>query len=413
MAKVNKPIIKKLKNGFKVVYVPHRGVESVVLHLRGLAGSNYENKKQVGAAHLTEHLLSQISSKDKLLFNGANIINLTSRDNVLFMIKIQKKDMEPALIYLSDVFGRSTFDKNELEIQKNIVVEEIKRFENIPEKLVSRLSYKILYPHGRMTDLNTGDIKNVIKISTKYVSSFKHSYYTTENFILCFSGDLNPKKLFALAEKYFGTFPRKAKTRIAVHKKDMGLKVQCTNSEYFKQAHIKIDFYGYPLTNNKCIVSSLISKILDSHLKKTVRFQKGLVYNINCTSFSSGSYGVFSIYFASNQDKQYEILSYIIQTLNNVGRLINTFNLQGAKNTALSDLIFNADKTSFRADYYSESFLYGNPLRTYNKELKLIKNVNLAYATKVAKEIFKQNPKITVLSGESDPTKIKKLTVSP
>lgn len=404
---MSKPIINKLKNGFVVGFVPHHGVKSVTIQLRGFAGSNFEKKNQIGSAHLVEHFSVENSNKDRVMEAGGKIVGVTSRDDVLYMVKVLKKDFALGVDYLFSVMNSRNFNKESLETQKKIAQEEIKRFVNIPEKLINRLSFRMLYPKDRMANYNTGDLEDIKKLSIENLIEFKKKNYKAGNFCIVVAGDLTPKQVLSKCTSKFGILARSERKYPRLPKRDKQLRVLNIHNRYFTQTHIKIDYYGFLLTESGKFALSVLAKLFDNYLKIKVRAQKGYAYNVGCEIFSSYSYGTFSIYVAlakENVNKVLEIISYVFK---NPEAIINDRNISIAKNQIISDLEFSFDKTSFKAEYYSQLILQNFLRQTFDYETVSIEKVTEKSIYKVFDEVAKQKPKITVLS-DSDILKLVK-----
>lgn len=406
---MSKPIINKFRNGFTVGFIPEHGLGSVTIQLRGLAGSNYENKKQIGCAHIVEHLSIENSNKNKVLEVGGKIIGVTSRDDVLFMVRVLKKDFSLGIDYLFTLLNSYYFKEESFEVQKKIAIEEIKRFSSIPEKLIGRLSYKNCYPKSRLAEFNTGNLEDMKNLRLSDVLEFKKKYYKAGNFCLTVAGDLRPQQVISKCMSRFGLLPTSLRSATLQHKKDKRLRIKNYVSKYYEQTHLEISYYGYLSSESKKFSSEVLAKLFDNYLKNKVRAQKGYAYNINCGSFSSQTFGTFTIYAGLNKKNIRDIMEILKNIINNPQILINEKDIEIAKNQIISELIFNYEKTSYKTEYYSHLILLGFLKQTFDYELLSIEKVNESSLYEVFKEVFRQNPKITVLS-DSDHTKvIKKL----
>jgi zinc protease len=406
-------LIKKLNNGFVVAFVPHRGVRSVTLQLRGLAGSNFEKNNEIGAAHLTEHMSLENPAKDLLLLKGAKIVGVTSRDEILFMVKVLKKDFAAAIDYLYEVFTYEGFGNRLLESQKGVAEEEAKRFTNVPEKLIGRLSYRLLYPHHRISEFNTGSAEDIKKISMSNIFEFKNRFYRPENFSLTVSGDLRSHQVINQSLLKFGVLSQHGKKQNSVKilklPKKKGFRMQSVCNKFFIQSHVRVDYYGYALSSPERLKALVLAKLLDNYLKHEIKTKKGFAYNVGCESFSSHSYGVFSYYFASDKKNVGEVLKVIFDTEMQYAKIASSDNILMAKNQLLSEMEFAYEKTSFRAEYYSSLTLQRLYKQTFSYELSRLEKVSSNDLYKVLKKLVSQEPKITVLSDINMEKKVRKI----
>lgn len=406
-------IVKKLNNGFVVAFVPHRGVKSVTLQLRGYAGSNFENTRERGAAHLVEHMSLECPGKDELLLKGAKIIGVTSRDEVMFMVKVLKKDFYHAVDYLGEVFTFEGFSESMLRSQKGVSEEEEKRFMNVPEKLIGRLSYRLLYPNQRMAEFNTGSIEDINKISREEVFGFKKRLYRPENFSLTVSGDLRSHQVVSRSLTVFGRIGPGLKKQNRIKpvklKKNKKFKIQNIVNRFYTQTHVMINYYGYLLSDTERFSALVLAKILDNYLKSEIKTKRGYAYNVGCESFSSHSYGIFTYYFASDKKNIENILRTVLSIKVIFSDVASPDSILVAKNQLLSEMEFAYEKTSFRAEYYSNLVLQGLYKQTFSYELNKIENVSYEDLHEVYKRIIGQEPKITVLSDTRIDGKIKEI----
>ena len=296
-----------LKNGLKICIIPNKSVGSVTIHLKGIAGSNFEKPNQVGSAHLLQHLNLTQGNKNKILSRGGKIIGVTSRDDVLYMVKVLKEDVIDSLEFLSTIFTKKEFSQNEFEKQKEVAIQEVTRVKNAPEKLVTRISNKLMFPKDRMAKFNTGDEIDIRRLQINNIYDFRDEHYFPNNFVLVISGAVSIKNVLSYVQKYFGGFTKGLSAEYATHNLDTGFSSQNYVLQNSKQAHVKIDFNGYKTSENKKYAALVLSYLIDSYLKNLIKETIGLAYKINCSSISTGSYGTFSIYFASD-DKNVEKL---------------------------------------------------------------------------------------------------------
>ena len=397
---MEKPTVHKLKNGLTVAILPYTEVGSVTIHLRGKCGSNYENKNEIGSAHILEHLSFKRNQLSNLITAaGGKVVGVTSRDDVLFMTKLLADDIEKGFVFLSNIFDSGNINEKNFQVSKEIIRQEIKRYINMPEKYIGRISYRILFPDQRLGMLNTGDLKDIDNLTIDNVGKFRQRTYFSNNFVLTICGNCKPRKTVEMANRYFSDVVRGTDIPQIKHKESPQFQSQVINNPYYTQTHIKIDFYGYKTSDSKKYSSFFLGKILDKLLKSSLKDRQGLVYNINCDSFSTGSYGLFGVYAAGEEKNTRKIIEEIKTIIINSNKLINEATVHQIRNSLLADLVFAFEKTSQRADYYSELLLHGRKNQNHLMEMKKIRAMTQKEVLSIAHEILSQDPKITVLAN--------------
>jgi len=400
-----------LKNGLKVCFIQDKSFNTVTIHLKGKAGSNLENKLQVGSAHILEHFYVSSNYGNKITSNGGKIIGVTSRDDVLFMIKIPKENVIDGLEFLSKVFTKEAINLDDFNKLKQISLQEIKRIKNSPERILGRFSCAASFPKDRMSILNIGGERNLNNLRIKDVLDFRDLYYHPNNFTLVLSGNVTIRNVAPYIKKLFGDYQAGNVAKHLEHKTLSKLAVKSYKFKGTSQIAVKIDFYGFRTSDNKKYSSFIISNTLDMLLNKLIKEQLRATYTIRCVSFSSGSYGLFSIYFLCEKKDLNIILGEIKRNTINFSSLISLRSIESSKRRVLSNLSFEMEKVSVRAEYYSDLLSHGRKDQNYKYEINMISKCCLSDIKNISKEIFSQNPKITIVGENINENEVKDIWI--
>jgi len=391
-----------LKNGLKVCLIPDKNSDAVTIHLKGLVGSNFEKNSQIGSAHILEHLYTSSNWGNKIVSDGGKIVGVTSRDDVLFMVKVSKSGVIDGLEFLSKVFTKELISVNDFNRLRSISLQEIKRILSNPEKFLGRISSSTSFPEGRMLKLNIGEEKYLNRLTVQDVTDFRNTYYHPNNFVLVLSGNISVTSVIPYIKKFFEGFGKGENTEYSKHNQTQGFIIKNYEFKALPQVLVKIDFYGYKVFDDKKYSSVVVSNILDSLLNKLIKERLGLSYVVRCVSSSYGSYGLFSIYFSCDKKNLKTILIEIKRSIDNFSTLISSRSIESSKTKVLSNFNFEMEKISVRAEYHSNLMLHGREDQDYKYEVKKIKDCLLADVRSVSQEIFSQKPKITIVGDNTD-----------
>jgi len=114
---------------------------------------------------------------------------------------------------------------------------------------------------------------------------------------------------------------------------------------------------------------------------------------------------IFSFFATCTPKKLYEV----IETFKTAVQIpIDKYLVESSKKSIIANLLFALEKPSMRAEYYSDLLLHGRTEQNATYEIDQIKKVNVDIVLKTVKEIFSQNQKITLISGENSFVKIDK-----
>ena len=205
-----------LDNGLKVIVHNDPSTTIVAFNLLYNVGARDENPDKTGFAHLFEHLMFEgsinIPSYDRPLQQAGGENNaFTSNDITNYYITLPKENIETAFWLESDRMLGLDFSEKKLGIQKNVVIEEFnQRYLNQPYGdaflLLRPLAYKV-HPYQWATIGK--DISHIRNANLTDVKDFFMHHYAPNNAILSITGNVTVDEIKLLAEKWFGSIPRR------------------------------------------------------------------------------------------------------------------------------------------------------------------------------------------------------------
>jgi len=206
----------KFDNGLRLVVHEDKSTLLASCFICYFVGSRDENPNQTGTAHLLEHYMFCGSKNipeydvpiDKI---GGQNNAYTTEDVTCYYITLPANNIETALWLESDRMLELAFRKKELEVQKNVVVEEFKEhFLNKPygdmwmlfnDAVFERHPYQWL-PIGRKLSHIESVIMDTIKV-------FYQNYYAPQNAVIAIAGNVHFEEIVLLVEKWFGSIPKR------------------------------------------------------------------------------------------------------------------------------------------------------------------------------------------------------------
>ena len=173
-------------------------------------GSRYENKGEYGMAHFLEHMLFKGTHKrpnakhitNELDSIGAEFNAFTGKNMTGYYIKSSHSNYEKACDVLSDMIFNSILDDEEMEKEKNVVIEELRKDRENPSSHVNDLLYNQIFPKSQLGNPTGGREKDVIAYKKNTLTKFYEKYYHSENLIIAISGNI-PHNYKNIIKKYF------------------------------------------------------------------------------------------------------------------------------------------------------------------------------------------------------------------
>ncbi|UCD93343.1 MAG: insulinase family protein [Candidatus Zixiibacteriota bacterium] len=308
--------ITTLENGLDVMILEYHQVPQVNISTTISVGAKNETSFFDGATHLLEHLIlyrgtenmtggevGMAMSKHGAYFNG-----YTSSDWTDFVISLPSENLEFALQIHADMLFRSNFSEEEMNKERQAIVEEINiRLDN-PRRSAYWTMFKKLF-EGHAYERNIlGPKENILNIPRDSVYAYYKRYYAPNNMTMVIVGDIDAGYTLELVKRYFADFPPGEKTTDLVGRIKKRKEVsRIILKRDITQAYLMMSMVGAPSDSPDQYALNLIATMLgngkSSRLWKTLRDELGIVYS--CTfNFSTYKYeGPIYAYAVLEPDK--------------------------------------------------------------------------------------------------------------
>lgn len=277
----------KLRNGLRVILVPQPGSLATTAMVSVEAGSKYETKDINGISHFLEHMCfkgttkrpSPIMISEELDGLGAESNAFTSQESTSYYAKAKNENFGQILDVVADMYLDPIFNKNEIEKEKGVIVQEINMYEDTPPRRVAELFMQLVYGN-QPAGWDILGRKEVIRgITRNDFIKYRSKHYVPQATIITISGGFNESGLVKKIEKYFSVLKPGVKSK--------KLKVRESQSKpkeniYFKesdQTHMVLGFRAFGVRDERRVALQVASEILgggmSSRLFKKIRDELG------------------------------------------------------------------------------------------------------------------------------------------
>ena len=322
------PICEVLSNGTRLVYLR---VPSQVAHLGFFfaAGSRHEAPHQTGLAHFLEHCLFKGTARFKALqilsridAVGGELNAYTAKEEMCLYASFSKEHTKRAIDLLADLSINSVFPEKELEREKEVILDEINSYLDSPsDKIFDDFDDALFKDHPLGFNI-LGTKESVIGFTRQDLISYVEQYFTADNLVVSFVGNMPLPKLKGLLENALADLRKTAQRPLPIaftqhqpfdhHKKEANY-----------QAHAVIGGLAPSYHNEERIAMSLLINILggpalNSRLNLSVRERYGYAYAIEANYHTFADTGYWQIYFGSeakNIDKTLTLIDKELSSL--------------------------------------------------------------------------------------------------
>lgn len=347
-----------LENGVRVVteHIPH--VHSVSIGIWVAVGSRYEPREVNGISHFVEHMVFKgtktrtaraiAEAFDRV---GGHVNAFTSKEYTCFYAKVLDEHTPLALEILHDMFFNSVFAVEELEKEKQVIIEEIRMVEDTPDDFVHDLAVEAsLAPHALGRPI-LGSVENIQQFTSKKLKSFVNRYYTPERTVITVAGRY-PPSLMSDISRLFGTFTQNESTVFPreTPKFQPRIKHRVKQTE---QAHLCLALPGMAINDRNIYSMALFNNIIggsmSSRLFQEIREERGLAYSVYSYHTAFRDCGLFIIYVGTSADQTEQVVSLLLNILRQVRTHgIKKEELNRAKEQLKGSFILSLESTANR-----------------------------------------------------------------
>lgn len=276
-------------------------------------GSRDESSAEHGLAHFIEHMLFKGTRKRKayhilsrLEDRGGELNAYTTKEETAIHASFMKDDYDVALEIISDIVLNSSFPEKEIEKEKEVVMEEINSYKDSPSELIFDDFEEMIYRDAPIGRAILGAPETVKSFTRENILSFIKEKYFTSQMVVCSVGNISPKRIIRLFEKYFSIFPEHhgQNPRIAFTGYRPGV-LELEKGTW--QNHCIIGNVAYDLKDKRRIGMYLLNNILggqglNSRLNMSLREKNGFAYNVESSYNPYFDTGIFLIYFGTDNE---------------------------------------------------------------------------------------------------------------
>ena len=395
-------------NGITVIFDSIDNISTCSLGVFVRTGSKDELPDEDGISHVLEHMMFKGTEKrnyfeisEEVDYLGASINAHTSKEETVYYINSLSEYINKSSDILFDIVTNSLFSEKELEKEKDVIIEEIKMYEDMPDDLVFELNYRDAIK-GNLGKNIIGTEESVKSFTSTKINQYYSERYTKDNIVIVISGKFDKQEIIDNIEKYFGKLKDNAIQKYAT----IPFEFNVGNSKHekdIKQVNICITHKGLSYMDEKRfyfdIVSNIMGGSMSSRLFQEIREEQGLAYSVYTYSQAYKEGGVVSTYIGTSKEsyeKAVEITLKEFTKLRENGIL--TKELDKAKNKFLSKIAFSMENPRSRMSILGNYYLRNKVIFEVEEVKKEIMSLEENVINQFLKDKFTGN-NITVLGN--------------
>jgi predicted Zn-dependent peptidase len=316
-----------LPNALRVVTTPLPTAQSVSVSVFVGAGSRGENERNNGVAHFLEHMVfkgtparpTAVEIAETIEGAGGVLNAYTSKELTCYWNHVPFDKLETAMDVLSDMLYNSILDPEEIDRERTVVQQEIRRTRDQPGAWAAELLGRAFYGDQPMGWSIAGTEQSVGGIQQQDFREWMDDWYGASNVVLSVAGNTTHGEVMDLAGRYFASGKDSVVPEVVAVNGNVPAQRAAADARDITQANVALgipavsrhDPDRYPLT----ILNALLGRGMSSRLFKEVRERRGLAYSVGSSVSRHSDSGMLGISAGVSPENLAEAVKVILDEL--------------------------------------------------------------------------------------------------
>lgn len=395
-----------LPNGVRILTEEIEHVRSVAVGIWVGTGSRNETEGYEGISHFIEHMFFKGTKNrtarqlaESLEAVGGQLNAFTTKEFTCYYAKVLDEDIGLAIDVLGDMFFNSLFDNKEIDKEKNVVIEEIKMYQDTPDELIHDLFSQYVWNGHPLGKPILGIEDTINGLNQEKVRYYLETRYTPDKVVIAVAGKIKHADIIKQLSG-FGNFQRQRED-LPVGE-PIGSIVRKAVGKDTEQMHVILGVPGLGQDDDDMYVLHILNNILggglSSRLFQEIREQRGLAYSVYSYHSTFLDTGLFAVYAGTSPSKTEEVIKCILCEMNTIKRDgITEEELKRTKAQIKGNLLLGLESVSSRMNRLGKTELAFGRVKTAEEAVEKLEKVTLNDVARVMERLWVKD-KISILT---------------
>ncbi|GEM_PF-1479938 len=392
-----------LPNGLKVILEPIESARSVAIYTAVAAGPRYETKETAGLAHFLEHMLLEGTKSFPNAKEVAEYVEnvggkygaFTEKDHVIYHVKMLPEQVERGLDFIHQILFNPLLSPKDIEKEKNIVFEEMKRAEDNPEVEVWDVFNEWVWGKNQTLGRSTlGYPETISNVTQEKLLTYLSMFYRPANMVISIVGKMDSKKVKKILEKLF--IEENNKDFIAFDKAyiiKLAKKIKLVPYKS-QQAQMILGFpntvtYNHPDRYALSVVATLLGGAVSARLFYKLVYELGIAYSTGAYNWIGYDVGLFSIYGGFSVKNIHKAVNIILDELVRLKTVkLSERELKETKEKTKANIFFYTETTDNLASMYASQLATEKRIISLEKMEQEINKIKAEDILRVSRRYF-------------------------
>ncbi len=345
--------------GLRVITDPMADLETAAVGVWFEAGAMDERQDEHGVAHLLEHMAFKGTDRrtarriaEEIEAVGGFLNAATGYQKTGYYARVMNDDVELALDIIADIVIAPTLEHDELEREKEVVVQEIGEAADTPDDAVMEALQALSFPDCTLGRPILGTVESVRGHDADRLRQFMRARYTVDRAVVTAAGGVDPEKIAIWAENYFQGLS--SPSPILSREWPVHHDGWAHDDRDIEQTHIALSFPAVSARSDSAFALRIFAEAfgggMSSRLFQKIREEKGLAYSVYSFVDAFDETGAIGVYVGTDADNAPLAVSLVMQELRAMADKISQAELDRARALLRSSLLMGRESPTNRAE---------------------------------------------------------------
>jgi predicted Zn-dependent peptidase len=391
------------------------GIRSASIGVWVGVGSRDESPSMSGASHFLEHLLfkgtperSALDISVALDEVGGEFNAFTAKEYTCFHARVLDEDLPLAVDVLGDMVTSSTLEPDDVEAEREVILDEIAMHDDDPDDVVSNVYAEKAWgatPLGRPI---AGTASSIQTLTRSQIHRYYRSRYLAANTVVAVAGNVDHASVVRLVRKAFGRsdFLRDTSVRPAPARRSERARRTAAGEvvvpRSFEQVNLVLGVNGLVRTDDRRYALGVLNAALgggtSSRLFQEVREHRGLAYSVYSYAAHYADAGTFAVAVGCLPSKVGDVLSVVREELSRLGSEgLTEVELHRGKGQLRGGMVLALEDSGSRMSRIAKAELLYDELPSIDEVLRRVEEVSLDEVNLLARRLFRQQQTLAIV----------------
>jgi predicted Zn-dependent peptidase len=404
----------RLDSGMRVVSEHLPGLRSAAVGFWVGTGSRDESESIAGASHFLEHLLFKGSATrhaadiaEAVESCGGDMNAFTGQEVTAYYVRVPDRHLDLALDILSEIVWSPALRPDEVESERQVILEEIGMRDDTPDDLVHDVFSGALFPHHALGREVSGSQETIAAVTRDQIAEYHADHYRTSNVVVAVAGNVDHDDVVEMVQK--GLPSTSGERPVRVHDADEGSPESYARVDRpLEQSHVVLGARALRRDDPDRFALAVVDQVLgggmSSRLFQEVREKRGLAYSVFSYRSAFEETGSLAVYCATAPERVEETLAVVRDELDRMvaDGGITERELTGAKGHLTGSLALSLESSSSRMHRIGRSELTMGEVPSLDWVVEQVEAVTADDVARVIDRVLGAGERTLALVGPAD-----------